>query len=40
MTKWIDKELLEHFVYGDRLSFTDLLKRIAELQSRFRALDR
>lgn len=40
MTKWIDKELLEHFVYGERLSFADLLKRIAELQTRFRTLTR
>ena len=40
MTRWIDKELLERFVYGKSLSFADLLKRIAEHQSRFRALDR
>lgn len=33
-------EMLEHFVHGERLSFSDLLKRIAEIQSRFRALDR
>ena len=33
-------EMLEHFVYGDCLSFADLLIRIAELQDRFRALAR
>lgn len=33
-------EMLEHFVYGDSLSFADLLIRIAELQGRFRALAR
>ena len=33
-------EMLEHFVYGERLSFADLLKRIAELQTRFRTLTR
>ena len=32
-------EMLEHFVYGRHLSFDDLLKRIIELQERFRALD-
>ena len=31
-------EMLEHFVYGEHLSFDDLLKRIIELQERFRAL--
>ncbi len=31
-------EMLEHFVYGEHLSFDDLLKRIFELQERFRAL--
>ena len=31
-------EMLEHFVYGEHLVFPDLLKRIAELQERFRAL--
>ena len=31
-------EMLEHFVYGERLSFADLLKRIDELQTRFRSL--
>ena len=31
-------EMLEHFVYGDRLSFPGLLKRIADLQERFRAI--
>lgn len=33
-------EMLEHFVYGERLSFANLLKRIAELQTRFRTLTR
>lgn len=31
-------EMLEHFVYGEHLSFDDILKRIFELQERFRAL--
>ena len=31
-------EMLEHFVYGEHLFFDDLLKRIIELQERFRAL--
>lgn len=31
-------EMLEHFVYGEYLSFGNLLKRIFELQERFRAL--
>ena len=31
-------EMLEHFVYGEHLSFKNLLKRIFELQERFRAL--
>lgn len=31
-------EMLEHFVYGEHLSFENLLKRIIELQERFRAL--
>lgn len=31
-------EMLEHFVYGEHLSFENLLKRIFELQERFRAL--
>ena len=31
-------EMLEHFVYGEHLSFANLLKRIFELQERFRAL--
>lgn len=31
-------EMLEHFVYGEHLSFDELLKRIFELQERFRVL--
>jgi predicted nucleotidyltransferase component of viral defense system len=31
-------ELLEHFVYGEKISFEHLLERISELQSRFRSL--
>lgn len=31
-------EILDHFVYGEHLSFDDLLKRIFEFQERFRAL--
>ena len=29
-------EMLEHFVYGERIPFERLLERISELQSRFR----
>lgn len=32
-------EMLEHFVYGDHLSFSALLGRISELQARFHSLD-
>ena len=31
-------EMLEHFVYGNHLSFTELLERISVLQARFRSL--
>lgn len=31
-------EMQEHFVYGEHLSFDNLLKRIAELQDRFRTV--
>lgn len=31
-------ELLEHFVYGEKISFEQLLERISELQRRFRNL--
>lgn len=31
-------EMLEHFVYGEHLSFDDLLKRIVVPQERFRSL--
>jgi hypothetical protein len=31
-------EMLEHFVYGTHLSFTELLERISVLQARFRSL--
>ena len=31
-------EMLEHFVYGNHLSFTELLDRISVLQARFRSL--